>query len=251
MQVTLKPNITTFKGSFKQVDLNELLPESDNWQKTKPKPIQTTIVPDKISRKAMMKVLGYTQDDKRTDIALWEAQKDEINAKIPQSIKNLCKFHGIDPTQDLFMVSGTNKEGQLFVVFNSFFRHEEIFEIPKKDKPQEKEQIKRFVDCEQVYCLKSDSKEPTPLQMDIVKIFNDSRVKNYLLDGSTKNPLKTICNPGVKANDILIPAIHGLSCISKEKPLDELMDEKGRINKVIYSADGEYTRYRIIYLPIK
>ena len=178
MQVTLNPITKTFTGSFKQVNLDELLPESDNWQRNMQKPIQAVVVPDKISRKPMMKTMVYAEDGVRTDTTVWEAQKDEMNKNIPDNIKNLCKFHGINPTEDLFMISGTNKDGQLFIIFNSFFRHEELFEAPKKHKPEEKENILRFVDCEQIYCMKSTNENPTPLQLDVVKLFNDRTTKN-------------------------------------------------------------------------
>lgn len=249
MQITFNPSFKTFKGSFPQVNLDDLLPECDNWQKNN-EPHQVLSVPDKISRKLTMKTIVTAEDGIRTNTTLWEAEKSEIKNYIPKHIKDLCKSYGIDPVQDLFMVSGTNENGELFVVFNSFFRHEEVFEIPKKNKPEEKEKITRFVDCEQVYCMKSTNDNATPLQMDLVKVFNDPFAKKYFLDASTKNPLKTICDPGVKATEVFVPALHALAAVSKDKPLDELVDENGKINRVVYTADGKYARYKIIYLPL-
>ena len=252
MQVTFNPINLNFKGSFKNINLDDMLPESDNWQRQKPQ-INLEQSPKELilTRKPSMKMLSCSENGVKTNVTLWESEKDAIVNNIPDNIKNLCKFHGINPKEDLFMISGINKDGQLFVIFNSFFRNEQEYQVPKNDNSAKMETKVAHVDCAQVYCMKSTDSNPTPLQLDIAKIFNDSRNKKYLMEGSTKNPLKTICNAGVRATEVFVPGIHALSCVSKDIPKEDLMDESGKINRVIYTADGKYTRYKIIYIPIK
>ena len=57
--------------------------------------------------------------------------------------------------------------------------------------------------CEQVFCLKSRDENLTPLQKDVIKVFNTPHCIKYLKEDSINNPLANITKPEVRTNEII------------------------------------------------
>ena len=227
MQVSFCP-ITTFKGSFKNINLNDYVPDIDNNATKLISPKFEIKQAEDIPQKAPQIKEFYCAD---TSISLFEASKSDIKDVIPDNIKMLMSFHGVDIHNDLFMLTGSNAQNQRFVVFNCFFKDENT-----------------NTNCEQLYCLKSDNDELSELQKDLILIFNDKRNKQFFIDGAISNPLKNICEANSNPEDMFSSSIKAMAGISKERSFDDLIDNKGKVYPVIYSADGQYIRYRVIPL---
>jgi len=234
MQVADKPIITNFKGSFKKVDLNDYLPDEDNYSFDRNIAKINPIEKHKTSPKQpVTRYFESCRDNLLTSTIFWDASKENISKQIPQSLKNLFKFHGISLENDLFMITGINAKNQHFVIFNSYYKDENTNQ-----------------NCEQIFCLKSENHELTPLQIDVINIFNDIRNKRLFMDGSTKNPFKNIADNNCNSVLLFETSTHALASISKKRPINEITNEKGHIYPVIYSADSEYIRYRVVPITV-
>lgn len=235
MQVSFRPQITSFKGSFKVNDPNAYLPDEDNnirkrpARQEEPSNVEQTKIHEP-ARKSKYKVFQIEDDNgKTTYVDMLESDLTTFYKKVRPEIGRFCEFHGINYNRDLFLASGINKLHQRFIVFNTFFKYADE-------------------EYAQMFCLKSEDENYTQAQKDIVRVFNDKLNRHFLIQGNEKNPFMAVCAPGAEANRVFPHALKSLANVSKEIDFDDTLDEKGRTYPVIYTADGKYTRYRMIQL---
>ena len=243
MQVTFRPQLTlNFKGSFQIKDLDafvddfEETPLEAKARKKRHKQEYKQIQSEKnVNISLVSKKTGYIDKEtgKITAVVMHPSIQGACKKSIQPSYLKLCKQHDVDPDHDLFMVSGLDSLQRRYVMFNSFY--------------EDKDTNRNYV---QLFYVSSETDELMPLQKDIIKIFNDTRNKKYLCQGSTLNPFKAASKNGVMLDRVFKPAVSGLKCITKDMPDNEIYDSQGVINPVIYTQKpyGTYIRYKVITL---
>lgn len=242
MQVNFNPVNMNFKGSFKIEDLNALISdfeESDEEiaAKEELKRKQQEEIKAKTQYKApilMRKRTSATDKDGRiTHIDIYPSVLYSTNRTLPEYVRHICKKDMINPNKDLFMTSGLSEKSKRYVLFNYFYTDE-----------------KTGVDCVQTLYCESDDENLTQFQKDIIKIFNDPRNKKHLCMHSKTNPFVIAKNSRTSICNVVPSAISGLECVSKEMKEEDIIDENGKVNTVIYTHEpaGIYTRYRVIHL---
>ena len=236
MQVKLfSTPIQNFKGSFKIEDLEAFVQdfEEDVEVDIKPKKLEIQKDLSKPSGLITKNTGCVDKDGAITAVIMFPAIQGKVKSILLPTIANLCKKHDVNPDSDLFMVSGLDALQRRYIMFNSFY----------KDK-------KTGTNCVQVFYTSSEDENLTNVQKSIIKLFNDKRNRYYLAEGSIKNPFAKASEHGVFLSEVFSPVISAFNSVSKEMPEDEMIDENGKVNPVIYSQtpNGIYTRYKVITL---
>lgn len=236
MQVNLLAKNPYFKGSFAIFNYDDYLPECDNNPTRKPLNYSSKTMKEvcqdtfESERKTRMKEISCTYKGVENYGLMWECERDRILDIIPENIKNLCTFHGIDITSELFMCGGLNAQNERFIVFNSFFKDQAVDES-----------------CEQLFCLKSKDENLTPLQKEIIMLFNTPHCIKYLKLDSIDNPLAGAGKAEVRTNEILVPGISALGSIAKKNDINDLINEKGSPKLVRYGAKDTKPNYLTLF----
>lgn len=242
MQISYNPINTTFKGSFSIEDLNALISDFEETeeeiaakeeQKRKQKEeikTKSAYVPPILIHK---RTAAHDQNGKPTHIDIYPSVLYSTKKTLPDYIQQICRKNNLNPNKDLFMVSGLSSKAKRYVLFNYFY----------KDKITK-------TDCVQTLYCESDDSNLTQFQKDIITIFNDPRNKNHLCKDSKTNPFILTTNRNTSICSAIEPAISGLRCVSKDMKEQDIIDENGKVNPVIYTHEpaGVYTRYRVIHL---
>ena len=159
-------------------------------------------------------------------VALATFDVDNFHGKLSDKVTKACKKHGINPTDDLFVISVLNKDNKRCLMFNSFFYDN----VNRKDKMQ-------------VFELISRNDELSDMQTDVYKIFYDKSGVENLKKGSITNPLACISEIETLNNTTFLDRISGWAKQTDGIPVEKMMyDENKTIKPIIYSADGTEIR---------
>ena len=234
MQVSFSPiNIynTSFKGSFKISDLDALIADFEIDEKDV-KPVVEEVKPQP-KVKAIAKKFNILSNSEITKVRMWGSSQSAINSHIPTDVKIVSKQQHIHPTDDLFVIQGLTDDNKRYVLFNTFFKNEDD-----------------GADCTQVYYLESEDENYTQLQKNVFKLFREPRNKRYLISNSTCNPFAKFSH-GAPGSTDFAPVINAMAEVSREANPNDMVDENGEYRPIIYTADGEYIRYKHYTAPFR
>lgn len=231
----IKNNNISFSGSFKISNLDALISDFDiDEEKIEPREPKTIKEVENSDNSDSFSILRQTIDlddeGTKTYITYTASTQNDFSNKLTSSILNICKDNQVNPKEDLFMISGLDDVNRRYILFNSFYKDEQT-----------------GADCAQMFYLVSQDELLTNLQKKIVKIFNDPKNRHFLSTSTSNNPLRNLAKYGSNIQTQFRCAIDNLDAISRDFLEEDYYDENGQVLPVIYSADGEYIKYKTIY----
>ena len=231
----IKNNTVSFSGSFKISNLEALISDFDIDEEQdesidKSKEEQKAEKDDNETFAILRQTVDLDDEGTKTYITYSATTQNEISNKLSGNISNICKQNQVNPKEDLFMISGLDELNRRYILFNSFYKDETT-----------------GADCAQMFYLVSQDELLTNLQKKIVKIFNDPKNRHFLSSSTSNNPLRNLAKYGSNIQAQLRFAIDNLDEISRDFLEEDYYDKNGEVLPVIYTADGEYIKYKTIY----
>ena len=233
MKVTFNPQFniksytqnikTQFRGSF-NIPLDAYVPQEPK-EKEGPQPTQRV--------KNITKTFKIGSENDFTAVKMWAMSEEDSKSQIPQTITNALKGTNALPCEDIFMAGGITNNNHFYIVFNSYYYDQET----------DKNSV-------QYYCLVSTTDKPTKLQKAIMNTFNDNEARSLLKRGSVNNPYEKISEFADVDSRLFEIYTYGLAALSKETPLEDMLQNDNTPSPVIYSGDGKYIKFKVMKLDL-